>query len=188
MHAAQFVNELAVIIGKDAAWLRVIDRSLSEAGLRKKGRGKTLPNVCTEEGVRLLLAVLGGRVAIRSAENARDLSWFELHVHQTANDLSLLAEAIAIPVPQLGSMSLEQILCLICSRLAIGEISRNDLIELKVEQGSLVTIEMKLGDIKGEVSFSGVTTPAGSNNFREHRVVNQNVLRWIGENTVSDQG
>lgn len=182
MRASEFLEEFANLTGRDAAKLRVIDRALAEAGLRAKAVGSRLPNISTGEAIYLLFAVLGGFPITHSANNAKDLARFELLVNQKKKDVSALAKALDIKTDYLEHLSLADVVKRICRRLALGQISPSTKIKLEVEGGAIATISINAGLESGKITFVGATDVV-PRDFLELRVVNQNILRWIGTST-----
>lgn len=68
MKARELVAELSTVFGIPTETAVSVDRSLFEAGLRRKGRGRLLPDVSRSEAVTFLIACMVAGKATKAAE------------------------------------------------------------------------------------------------------------------------
>lgn len=78
MNALQFVKGFADRFDLDHASLRVIDRALADAGLRKKAKGRHRPDISLKEGIGFVFAVLANQNPTQAAKSAVELANFHL--------------------------------------------------------------------------------------------------------------
>jgi len=66
---ADYLDQMAKILGARKATLAVIDRDLADLGLRRKGKGRAIPFPTLQEDILLMLAV-ASRAPVRKAASA----------------------------------------------------------------------------------------------------------------------
>lgn len=77
MRAKELVPILAEIYGVPFVAAGMIDRSLAEAGLRAKGRGKALPEMTRREALIFLIACMATQKASRAGDEVKP--WLSAH-------------------------------------------------------------------------------------------------------------
>jgi hypothetical protein len=192
MHAAQFVAEFAALTRQDVSTLRVIDRSLAEAGLRERARGKRLPNLKLEEGILFLFAVLANVQPTRAAEAALEIAAFKAGlVHQDRKRVSLFARLIGVPIATVAKLKLSDVMAMLCSSLVNKRLPKN--ITGRVVMicgGGPVLLSLLVGNDHILLQFAGPMNtgvpikPIEEELFVELREATLHLLLWIGENTA----
>jgi hypothetical protein len=103
MSPGVFVEELAKILGLPAKSIVVIDRALSEAGMRTRGgRGRSAAKVTTADAATLLLAVMATPVLVRADEVTED--WRQVKFLGRPNSIpepfsAMLESPAPVPLP-----------------------------------------------------------------------------------------
>ncbi len=69
MRAKELVPLLAEMLGVDPVWADQADRALADAGFRKKGRGRAVPEMSRVEALHFLIACMTSTVAMRAPED-----------------------------------------------------------------------------------------------------------------------
>jgi hypothetical protein len=185
MHSAQFIERLANIVGLDAAAVRVFDRCLADSDLRKKARGRNLPDVTTGEAAMLLIAILSGAPATRCALHAAELAASRIHSGlATERDLKMLGRAVGIDAVQVADLNLEQVITRLCRRLASG--ADIAIAEFAIDSGITPTIKIRIGAREAEIKFAGTISDYTPRLMREVRSIDINVLRFVGDSTTAE--
>jgi hypothetical protein len=199
MNASTFSRELAERLNRDANTILIFDRTLAEAGLRGKARGRHAPDITTSEAVLLLLAFLSGRPATAADKAALDLANFTLAVHQSDNTLTTFHHAFGLEndFAELLKKPLGDLLALLCRRMANGKFGRDNFAYLEITDGSVAELQLELTwlptdrsqrlGLRGEIAFVGAVslpTDRSRGYYYESRTVTPALLQWIGENTV----
>lgn len=76
MRPINYLQDKASRLNEEHKTLTVIDRAMSEAGLRRKGSGRTIPFPTLREELMLMLAIMGRRTVATAVEDAQN--WAEL--------------------------------------------------------------------------------------------------------------
>jgi hypothetical protein len=186
MHALQFVNEFADFTGQDYASLRVIDRALAEAGLRRKASGKRLPDITRFEAVMFLLAVLAHDQPTLASRAAAEVGKHRLMIGEnTRKEMSLLAKTVDLPASELPNLILANAVMRVCASL----LRRPDAFaELAVDRNGPAILQLwdsqKFGaDGPAVFRFVGTIETRVPKILTETRTASTELLQWIAEET-----
>lgn len=196
MRATEFIEELASQTGIDVTELQTVDKALVERGLRRKARGRAVPDVTTQEGLRLLLGVTGARRLTLAAEYVEAVQALRPVAMEDMRgkplDTSLLEDWFEVSRDDLQAMPLIDVLLRVCFLLAIVD-PENDIppgtfiMEVSEHGASIQAQEIEPGRLLRSASLTfripGSPYPVGVHRIS---IVQPSVLHWIARNTKAE--
>lgn len=198
MTPREFIEGLATVTGLDAAELRTVDKSISDAGMRGKNVGRAIHEVTVIEGLRVLLGSLGAKRKLYASEYVDRIESSKLAYHLDSEDVQqgggessqgfedLVARA------QSGAQLID-VLSSVCAQLVSDRPS--------LLSGNNISLELRLEvDTRGRVTLSQVDAwwrrcgllvweidrdlAKGTGDAQQLGRVTHQTLAWIGQNTV----
>ena len=182
MHAQEFNVNLAAITGFEETQVRTADRVLSDAGLRTKAVGRSLPDVTLGEGVRLLMALCAAKNVTAADRVAHDLSRFSLLRFDAPLEVAekIAKACFGVSFASLQQMNPIEAVGYACRHLAAGNYPTGT-VWLEVEVGGVVLIQCEGQGVNLELQFTGAQDYTGFPGVQTIRRVRPNVLGWIGK-------
>ncbi|WGD32025.1 hypothetical protein AncyloWKF20_09490 [Ancylobacter sp. WKF20] len=198
MNAAVFCRELAVRLNKEPNAILIFDRTLAEAGFRRKARGRHAPDLSTEEAVLLLLAFMSGHPATEAHNAASDLARFKMVPGAGEQPMAAFHHTFGLDsnLGELSKKPLLDLLTILCTRMASDALGRDNFVYLEVTDGAIVELQFDMNwqpsdrtkrlALRGEVSFSGATNSSGNGFHYVTHTATPALLKWIGEVTAAN--
>jgi hypothetical protein len=184
VRAAQFVEELSRKMGLVSGEAALVDRYLAQAGMRSKASGREYPNITATEAVRIPLALMCARTPARSVQDLRDVERFRMMSHGITvenGSIDNLKAVIGFSESEIENMDLIDVLAAVALYVATPWRSApRAMVWVEVNLGGAVTLQVKGGGFKGEITFIGVMDPGHSMEFSRSSRLGPKIFAWIG--------